>query len=376
MPRPPLPIGTWGKINTTTRAGVHTAMARIRDFDGTTRQVERTSYKSKGDAENLLRVALKERVQPGGEHLTAESTLLVAGAKWWADEIEGAKAYNTERRYAEVLAIVNQGLGGVRLREVTTSRLDNFLRAITSSRGAATATVAKTVLSGILKMAARLGAVATNPVRDVGRIKKKSKEVAALSLEQLRELREIVSLDEETHHCDIADPMIMMMGTGARIGEVLAFRHVDLKLSADPPTVTVSGTTIWREDIGMTVQSHPKSSTSRRTLILPPFVVDMLTSRDFPGDMVFPSINGNIRDQNNYRRQWRRALVGTEYEWVTPHTFRKSVATLLDNLADASAQLGHSRTQITETHYRARTHKAPDLRAQLQAIGEASEAAG
>jgi integrase len=370
MPRPPLPIGTWGKISSTTRAGVHTATARFRDFDGVTRQVERTSYKSKGNAENLLREALNERMRPGGDELTPESSMLVAGTKWWKDEIEGQLAFNTERRYNEVLAVINHGLGGMRLREVTTSRVDSFLRTIASTRGAATAKVAKTVLNGVLGMAARLGAIESNPTRDVGRIKKPSKEVRALTLDQLRELRTIIEEVERDTHGDLWDPMNMMMGTGARIGEVFAFRRDDLNLTADAPTVTVAGTTLWKKGEGMSVQAHPKSSASRRTLILPPFVVDILTARGLDGEMLFPSLRGTVRDPNNFRKQWRNALAGTEFEWVTPHTFRKSVATLLDDVGDASSQLGHSGTHITETHYRARTHAAPDLRSQLQAIGE------
>jgi len=372
MPRPPLPIGTWGRISTVTKNGVHVASARVRDFDGVTREIERTSYKSKGNAENILREALVDRTRTGGDDLTAESTVLVAGAKWWADEIEGQKAFNTERRYSEVLDIINKGMGGIRLREVTTARLDSYLRTIAKTRGNATAKVTKTVLSGILGMAARLDALQSNPIRDVGRIQKAKKEVRALTLEQLREMRGIIAAVEQRTHGDLWDPMNMMMGTGARIGEVFAFRRVDLDLEANPPTVTVAGTTLWKKGEGMSIQTHPKSSTSRRELILPPFVVDILAARELDGELLFPSLRGTVRDPNNFRKQWRSALEGTPYTWVTPHTFRKSVGSLLENVDDASAQLGHSGRAVTEAHYRMRTHKAPDLRAQLQAIGEAS----
>ena len=34
---------------------------------------------------------------------------------------------------------------------------------------------------------------------------------------------------------------------------------------------------------------------------------------------------------NNVGAAFRRVRTGTDYEWVTPHTFRKTVATLLDS---------------------------------------------
>ncbi|GIF05321.1 hypothetical protein Asi03nite_28590 [Actinoplanes siamensis] len=46
----------------------------------------------------------------------------------------------------------------------------------------------------------------------------------------------------------------------------------------------------------------------------------------------------------NVRRQWRQARAEAGLEWVKPHTFRKTVATLIGNEAEAdraAAQLGH-----------------------------------
>jgi len=58
-------------------------------------------------------------------------------------------------------------------------------------------------------------------------------------------------------------------------------------------------------------------------------------------------------------------------EHVTPHTLRRTVATLLENqvsLADASAQLGHASEAITESAYVKKPAKAPDNASILQAL--------
>ncbi|MFH5877834.1 tyrosine-type recombinase/integrase [Arthrobacter sp. NA-172] len=90
-------------------------------------------------------------------------------------------------------------------------------------------------------------------------------------------------------------------------------------------------------------------------------------------DVVVPSSIGTIRDPGDFRKQWRTARDELGFKWVTPHTFRKSVGTLLlansIGLASASAQLGHSSEQITSRHYVHRTHEAPDMTGLLQAFG-------
>ncbi|WAH96168.1 hypothetical protein OW521_17325 [Arthrobacter sp. MMS18-M83] len=88
--------------------------------------------------------------------------------------------------------------------------------------------------------------------------------------------------------------------------------------------------------------------------------------------MLFPSSTGTVRSPHNFRRQWRDARAGSPYEWVTPHVFRKSVATLIDqeySSKHAAAQLGHSGTAITEKHYIAKATESPDLTAALERFG-------
>ncbi|MCJ1703389.1 MULTISPECIES: hypothetical protein [unclassified Rathayibacter] len=79
-----------------------------------------------------------------------------------------------------------------------------------------------------------------------------------------------------------------MAGAGTRMGEVFALRWTDVDVYA--ATATINGTTLWTEGAGMSVQTHPKSSTSRRRLLLPDFVAEMLAARDRDGELVFPSL--------------------------------------------------------------------------------------
>src|SRR5689334_4858405 len=60
MGRPPLPLGTGGKIRFERAGSGWCARCRFRDFDGVTRPVERTAA-TKGAAERALKEALRDR---------------------------------------------------------------------------------------------------------------------------------------------------------------------------------------------------------------------------------------------------------------------------------------------------------------------------
>lgn len=63
MPRPPLPLGAYGKIKTWQDGKTWLARAKFRDFDGVVRLVKRTG-RTKAAAERALRAALVERQAP------------------------------------------------------------------------------------------------------------------------------------------------------------------------------------------------------------------------------------------------------------------------------------------------------------------------
>jgi len=91
---------------------------------------------------------------------------------------------------------------------------------------------------------------------------------------------------------------------------------------------------------------------------MPLWLVAMLRERS-PGQLptfpVFPDVFGGYRDRNNIEKDFRRVREGTKFEWVVPHTYRKTVATLLDagglSARIIADQLGHSRISMTQDVY-------------------------
>jgi len=90
-------------------------------------------------------------------------------------------------------------------------------------------------------------------------------------------------------------------------------------------------------------------------------------------DAVFATRNGTWHQIVNVERRWRQIRKDTGFEWVTPHTVRKTVATLSSEATTselASRQLGHSSSQITRDHYIAKPPIAADLSELLEAFGD------
>ncbi|MEU8376558.1 tyrosine-type recombinase/integrase [Micromonospora sp. NPDC048894] len=386
MARPELPIGTWGAIRTEKLApNRFRARARFRDYDGKTRDIEATDT-TRAAAERALKVKLRDRTTPNDDEITRE-TRVSRLAEVWIEEITAEEriAPQTIHRYeTSVRTAILPALGKLRIRETSVGRLDRFLREIAKDRPAAAKGV-KVVLSQMFALAVRHGAIPTNPVRDTGRLRKPRRTVVALSDEHLHAVRTAIrdwqrpvpGKPGPRHTGDLADVVDLMLATGARIGEILALRWEDLDLATERPTLTICGTLVFVKSQGNYRQPWTKSDAGYRRVVLPRFAVGMLMARkiDAPDnvhDAIFASRRGTWLSPNNVRRQWRQARADTDLAWVTPHTFRKTVATLIKEEKDtksASAQLGHSSEEVTDTYYIAKPVQAPDVSDILERLG-------
>lgn len=86
-----------------------------------------------------------------------------------------------------------------------------------------------------------------------------------------------------------------------------------------------------------------------------PIRVRLAVVTDEPdGHLLFFSRNHTALTTNNVRRRLRTILEEAGIEGVTPHAFRRTVATVLDRAcgADLAADmLGHTSSKITKQHY-------------------------
>ena len=191
---------------------------------------------------------------------------------------------------------------------------------------------------------------------------------------QLRQLRPALSYDHKAIARDLPDLVGFLMATGLRIGEACAVRTTDLDVDAG--TLAVAGTVTRDPLLGLLIQERPKTDAGRRTIALPPQTLDLLrrrlahlpTAADPP--VLFPSQKGLLRDPNNTSGDLRQALDRAGFPWATSHTFRRTVATRLDDAGLSARQiadhLGHSRPSLTQDVYLGRGTASPLTAAALQ----------
>jgi integrase len=367
--RPPLRIGQHGKINRTyLGGGVWLARCRYRDSDGVTRIVERRGPADEHDqhgklAEDLLIEMLTKRRASSGTEVTLD-TRIVDLVDRHIDRLEedgrAVRTIDTYRYCAKLLAKI---IAGIRVGEATPPRIDAAIRSMRRAHGEVMAVQSKTLLNGALHLAVMSGVLGSNPVRDVSpmRAKSETKGATALTADELRGLLTKLRASEPCQRHDLVDPITLFIATGLRISELLGLYWSDFDETT--ATLTITGKVVRASGKGLLRIDETKTAAGRRTLPLPTFAVTVLQARRaFPylGEqaMVFPSAAGTWRDPDNFRARWREVREALGVPDVTSHSFRKSVATLIDDEGLSARigadHLGHSRISMTQDRYMAR----------------------
>jgi integrase len=303
------------------------------------------------------------RRRPKSERLPPQSRFSKV-AELWLAEVEqavdaGRRSPGTLNTYGSVYRRhVKPALGDLRVREVTTPVVDRGLAAI-KRLSTARARTAKVVISQTMRLAARHGAVAYNPVREVARIDSEpTKPPRSLTAEERQRWLDAVEASEKAVTWDLPDLTRMMLATGCRIGECLAIGWSEVDL--DAATVDVRWRLVRRTGVGLL--RLPSTKTGRRgerLIPLPSWAMTVLKRRRLaigPGvEAVFPDSLGGWRDPTNVRRVWREIRTAAELDGLVSHTLRKTVASFLDD-ADVSTrrisdQLGHAKVSMTQDRY-------------------------
>jgi integrase len=384
MARPRLPLGTHGEIRVETLGPRRfRARAQVRDHDGQIRPIERTATSSEA-ARNRLKEAVRDRDRAGRDgEITGESSVRELGELWLSQVdravAQGKRSPETAKQYRYRFdRHVRDGVGALRVQELSASRLDRLVMQVQDRYGTAAAKTTRTVLSGMVGLAVRFDALDRNPVRDVGRIESDASPARALMADQAIELRTKVHADEKARGWDLPDFTDIMLATGLRIGEASAITWDALDLDAG--TVEVRGTVIRVTGKGLVIKPKPKSKSGFRTLELPGWAVAMLRRRRATSPpnqlgVVFTAPAGGLRDPSNTQADLRVVFTAAGFGWVTSHVYRKTVATMMDQAGltarQAADQLGHAKVSMTQDNYFGRKVARTGAAAVLEVFGDA-----
>ncbi|MFD1054458.1 tyrosine-type recombinase/integrase [Terrabacter terrigena] len=357
----------------------HRARARLRGQDGRVRVVERIGKTRRAAVESLTE-ALEELARSAGDGGLTRQDTFDAAARDWLGEIarlveSGQRSAGTLETYMRALdGHVLPALGGLRLGQVTTPAVNRVIVDLHTSVGAATARTCRSIVSGVMGRAVRHGAVPVNPARDVERLRSRPKrQPRALTVAERTQWFVGVAADRKAMERDILDLSAFLLATGLRIGEALAV--IWSEIDFDTSTVTVSSTLIRVTGRGL-IRKGTKSDAGQRSLLLPGWCIAMLRRRAQtlydPSRPVFGTIDGEFRDPRNVSRFLKEAREAVGLEWVTAHAWRKTTATVLDEMGATGRmiadQLGHTRVSMAQDVYLGRGLVDPRVLAALEAV--------
>jgi len=383
MSRQRLPIGTHGEITVMNlpdgRVEVRT---RYRDFDGNARLVSaRAATKAAAQAELKKRLAQRNLYQPVDTTLTLESLFGELVDYWLADlDLEGRIAPSTRRGYEDAMRkLVLPAFQHLTLREIGVARCDALLKQL-GRLSYARSKRAKTVLRLAFGLAVRHEVVPRNPIDGVAKLHKPKRTPSALTATEVNAIRAVIKVWEHTRGTSGPNPdgqlgqiVEVMLGTSARIGEVLGIRRCDVDVTTTPATLRICGTVISQKGVGTFRQPHPKTDRSNRVVALPTSTAEALRRRlavmvdRSPDALVFRSREGTPLTTANVRRQLRKVLGDAGVEGVHPHMFRRTVATVINDQASvnlAAELLGHTDQKVTIEHYIRRNEHVNPLTAE------------
>ena len=367
--RPRIRSGDHGNIHAKKlKSGTWQALTWVRDRDGHRRQVQRRG-RTKTIAEDNLKDALDERAGFGRD-LNGHSTVEQVAERWFRMVGEmvdtGERAPNTLRVYRCLWEThVQPGVGALALRDADVTALDQFITSTRKHHGASVTKTARAVLNGVMGYAVRHGAIERNPMREVSRVAgSRAKPARSLTEAERNQWLQRVGQDEKARAQDIPDLSLFLLATGARIAEALAVSFQEISFA--DKTVEIDFQLIRIKGKGLR-RMRTKTAAGERTLRLPDWAMEMLTRRyaELGEGPVFPGARSRSwRDPSNTSADFRDAKNRAEFDWkLTSHTFRKTVATILDEAGrparEIADQMGHSRISMTQDSYLGRGMTAP-----------------
>ncbi len=323
--------------------------------------------------------------QPDDGQYNRDTRLSTMYADWRTVAIEdGTLSTGALATYASSWsANVSDALGDLRAAQLTTTKLDQYLRAIWRIHPGAART-ARALLVNVLKFGAQRGAPTRDVMAGVGSMKTTKSQgkpaPQALDADQVQGLRDAVGAWQAHYPGNgphrpqyVVDILDVMVATGCRPGEALALRWEDIDLVTG--AVTIAGTLIDVTGSPLHRQEYRKhrGGDAPLTVLVPDWCLAVLMRRFaemMPGVVaVFPNREGNWLSLKNVGTRWRAALAGSEFEGVARKMLRSTVGTAVardaGSAAAAADQLGNTEA-VAAAYYVAPAKVAPDRRSTLE----------
>src|SRR6266852_7121471 len=318
--------------------------------DGKWKRVQRnvrlgslTELSTRNDA--LIALArFLQRLQPGTRAEAFYSAREFVEREWMARIFTTLKASTQSSYRTNLNRYVLPWLGEMRLREMRKGEVQAWLSALSES-GLSRQTVKNiwAALSSVLRSAVDWGYIEVNPAHGARLPARQPKAFVFLPApEQVAEI--LKQLPEPSFTL-----MLVLVGTGLRVGEAIGLRREDIDLNRNNLTV--------RRDVWHGKVNSPKYAASERVIPLGPILAKHLKERITTGkDWLFEGDSSKPLDPRNLaKRQLHPVLDRLGIPRFSWHRLRKLHSTYLGDLSVSprimQAQLGHADAALTLNLY-------------------------
>lgn len=309
-------------------------------------------------------------------------------ANAWITEKTDELAIRTLDRYKELLERINMGIGHIKLNEIQTYHVRQFLKKLSQdgvNKRTGRYLSEKTILhhyrliSVILQQAVRDGLIPFN-VACKERMKAPrvtNHEVEVLQLSDFQRLIAILSCDVNKSNIRVNTAILLMALTGLRRGELAGLQFGDLQ----GHYLSVRRTVLYTPSHGI-YQKEPKTAKSYRTFAVSPWIIEIFERYEIwykdrysvrcdalSERKLFCQDDGHLIHPDTITIWCRKFCERNPYiHSFTPHILRHTYASMLISLGisvkEISCRLGHSRMTTTCNVY---THsmQSADIKAAL-----------
>ncbi len=337
-------------------AGTNAAGARIRPIVlGCTREEAR-------DKLTDLRNARDKGIDLGARHATfAEIAEL-----WLVRDVHGRVSDETLSNYTSLLrGRISRAIGDIPVTRLRAVDVETMLLGLqVAGLSGRYMRLARNLTERTLDYAVRRDIVDRNVAAAVRSPSGPTAERYGLTVKQARRLLKVAADDR------LGNLVTVSLLLGLRPGEAAGLTWDNVKLKGKRPTLTVAAS-LRHTPMGALVLVQPKTPTSRRTLEIPPPVVDALKAQKVQQKtdhvaagriwrnalgLVFTTEVGTPLDPSNVRRTFTRLADAAGLDHLHPHMLRHATASLLSAagvpLEDISDTLGHRSVTVTAEIYR------------------------
>ncbi|MFL5628161.1 MAG: tyrosine-type recombinase/integrase [Ktedonobacteraceae bacterium] len=324
--------------------------------------------KTKKEVLDHIKKALREQEQ--GALVPASKQTVKQFLEYWLEEVHKQKIKQSSYiKYRKALNYhILPALGHIHLQKLTAEHIDTFYaKLLKQGKSPKSIKDIHGIVHVALQYAVKRKRLSKNVANDIDLPRMERYSSHVLDKDQARRLLEVAKGSR------LETLLIVALATGMRRGELLALRWSDVHF--DIRSLHVQRTVDRVKNVGY-VESEPKTKRSRRTIMLPQFVIDALMRHRMQQvevslqaenlwvdrDLVFCNMVGDFLYPDNVSADFKKLVGKAGLPPMRFHDLRHSAATILLAMGVhpkvVQEILGHTQISITMDVY---SHMLPSM---------------